>query len=105
MKHYQGDFLNIRKEESLLTTKFIARKYYSSTGAVIEASGDTAQEAKENLKKECFEYNKKPLRPKKDVNGSPMSVRSPGFEMFNTGLSVQMIFNPDRRAAVLEANV
>ena len=96
---------NIRKEESESFVKFIASKYYSSTGAVIEASGDTKEEAQQNLKKACQKYREKPLRPKKDENGSNVSIYSPGYELFSTGLSVQHVYNPDRRAPVLEANV
>jgi len=96
---------NIRKEQTALLVKFIARKFYSSTGAVIEASGDTKEEAKANLKKECQKYREKPLKQKKDANGYPMTFASPGYEFFNTGLSVQQRYNPDRRGIVYEANV
>ena len=95
---------NIRKEEGALVTKFVARKYYSSTGAVIEAEGNTVQEAKENLKKACQKYRQKPLRVKKDSNGSDMSMFSPGYQSFSNGMSVQHVYNPDRRAQIFEAN-
>jgi hypothetical protein len=91
--------MNVRKEVGLISTKYIARKYYSSTGAVIEASGDTAQEARTNLKKECVKYRMKPL---KEVKGKDFA--SPGYESYRTGLSVQYLYNPDRRGKVFEAN-
>jgi hypothetical protein len=97
--------MNIRKESSALGEYYIARKFYGSTGAVIEAKGDTKEEAKKNLKAACQKYKEKPLRPKKDSNGQDMTFFSPGYQSFRTGVSVQHMYNPDRRGNILEANV
>jgi len=96
--------MKIRKEQDNLLTSYVASKYYSSTGAVIEARGDTPLAARENLKQECLKYRQKPLKPKKDADGNDVTIASPGYESVQNGLSVQRIYNPNRRAQVLEAN-
>jgi hypothetical protein len=97
--------MNIQKVQSSDSVVFLAHKYYSSTGAFIEASGATKEEAKANLKEACFKYRQKPLKSKLDVNGKQESFTSPGYSTYyNEGTSVQHIYNPDRRGLIFEAN-
>lgn len=96
---------NIRVEKTLLTVQYVARKFYGSTGAVIEASGDTKEEAKENLKKACAKYRQKPLVVQKNFSGGDMTFNSPGYQAVNNGMSVQYVYNDDRQAPIYKANV